>query len=201
MRTASRMPPDSELDVDPVRDLGTSGDVAQPVAVLVDVDRDRRALLERRAAFVAGGERLLAVGDTELRELRQRLERLVERPGLVDVDLERQPGDAADGADAVDVEPVTTAQLQLQALESRRRTLGAARHVVRIPEPDRPGGRRPGAGQPEQLPNREADELSLQIVESGVERRVGGVLPLREACLDLREREGIVAKEGACSSR
>ena len=54
IRTASRMPPDGELDVDPVRDLGTSGDVAQPVAVLVDVDRDRRARLERRAAFVAG---------------------------------------------------------------------------------------------------------------------------------------------------
>ena len=32
-----------ELDVDPVRDLGAAGDVGERVAVLVDVDRDRRA--------------------------------------------------------------------------------------------------------------------------------------------------------------
>ena len=32
-----------ELDVDPVRDLGAAGDVGERVAVLVDVDRERRA--------------------------------------------------------------------------------------------------------------------------------------------------------------
>ena len=81
-----------QLDVDPVRDLRAGGDVVEPVAVLVDVDRDRRALLQRPAALVAGAERLLAVLDAELGQLRQRLERLVERPPLVDVDLERQLG-------------------------------------------------------------------------------------------------------------
>ena len=83
-----------ELDVDPVRDLGAGGDAVEPVAVLVDVDRDRRALLQRPPALVAGAERLLAVLDAELLQLRQRVERLVERPPLVHVDLERQLGDA-----------------------------------------------------------------------------------------------------------
>ena len=75
-----------ELDVDAVRDLGARRDVRERVAVLVDVDRDRRALLQRSPALVAGAERLLAVLDAELRELRERIERLVERPPLVDVD-------------------------------------------------------------------------------------------------------------------
>ena len=38
-----------ELDVDPVRALGARGDVGERVAVLVDVDRNRRALLQLRA--------------------------------------------------------------------------------------------------------------------------------------------------------
>ena len=50
MRIASRIPPDlRELDVDAVRDLGAAGDVGERVAVLVHVDRDRRAVLQRRA--------------------------------------------------------------------------------------------------------------------------------------------------------
>ena len=49
MRIASRIPPDlRELDVDAVRDLRARRDVGERVAVLVDVDRDRRALLQRR---------------------------------------------------------------------------------------------------------------------------------------------------------
>ena len=44
-----------ELDVDPVCDLGAGGDVAETVAVLVDIDRNRRARLQRPPAVVAGG--------------------------------------------------------------------------------------------------------------------------------------------------
>ena len=80
-----------ELDVDPVRALGAGRHVGGDVAVLVDVDRERRALLQRRPAGVAGRQRLLAVLDAELRELRQRLERLVERPLLVHVHLSGRP--------------------------------------------------------------------------------------------------------------
>ena len=79
-----------ELDVDPVGPLDAGRHVGRDVAVLVDVDRERRALLERRAAGVAGGQRLLAVLDAELRELRQRVERLVERPPFVHVHHQRE---------------------------------------------------------------------------------------------------------------
>ena len=76
-----------ELDVDAMRALCAGRDVGERVAVLVDVDRDRRARLQLRAVRIACGERLLAVLDAERRELRQHVERLVERPGLVHVDL------------------------------------------------------------------------------------------------------------------
>ena len=76
-----------ELEVDPVRALGAGRDVGERVAVLVDVDRDGRAALQLGAVRVAGRKRLLAVLE---RHLRQQLERLVERPVLVHVDLERQ---------------------------------------------------------------------------------------------------------------
>ena len=58
-----------ELDVDAVRPLGAGRDVAQPMAVLVDVDRDRRRGLQARTVGVAGRQGLLAVRDTELRKL------------------------------------------------------------------------------------------------------------------------------------
>ena len=51
-----------ELDVDPVRALGARRDVLERVAVLVDVDRHRRACASARARpRIAGGQRLLAV--------------------------------------------------------------------------------------------------------------------------------------------
>ena len=78
-----------ELDVDAVRTLRARGDVGERVAVLVDVDRERRAPLQLRPVRVAGGQRLLAVLELHLREI---LERLVERPLLVDVALERKVG-------------------------------------------------------------------------------------------------------------
>ena len=80
-----------QLDVDPVCALRAGCDVGERVAVLVDVDRDGRATLQLRPAWIAGGERLLAVLEVELRQV---LERLVERPRFVDVALERQVGHA-----------------------------------------------------------------------------------------------------------
>src|SRR5207244_3607488 len=106
-----------ELDVDPVRPRRARGDVGERMAVLVEVDRKRRTLLQRAAAWIAGRKRLLAVLDAELGERRQRLERLVERPRLVDVDLERHPGHRAHGPDALDVEAVPAAELELEPPE------------------------------------------------------------------------------------
>ena len=82
MRTASRMPSAlRELDVHAVRPLGADGDVCKRVAVLVDVDREATSSgFSRAPRRVARGQRLLDVLDAELAELRDGLERLVERP-------------------------------------------------------------------------------------------------------------------------
>ena len=165
------------------------------MAVLVDVDRDRRALLQRPAALVARPERLLAVVDAELRELRQRLERLLERPPLVHVDLQRQLGRAADGAHALDVEAVAAAELELEPAKAAGRLLGAAGHVVGVAEPDRPRGRRPRRGQPEQPVHRDAEQLAREVVERAVERRSRRDLARGRARLDLLERERVVAEQ------
>ena len=183
-----------QLDVDPVRDLRARGDAVEPVAVLVGVDRDRRALLQRPPALVRCPQRLLAVLDPELVQPRERVERLVERPPLVHVDLERQLGDRPDGADAVDVEPVAAAELQLEAGEPWRRQLRSARHVVGIAEPDGPRRRRAGPGQAEQPPDRDAEQLRLEVVEGAVERRPGRVLARWQSALDLLERERVAAE-------
>ena len=74
--------------------------------------------------------------------------------------------DRAHRADALDVEPVAAAELQLQALEpAAADLLRAARHVVGIAEPDRPRRRRPGPPQAEQLVDRQAEQLPLQVVQ------------------------------------
>src|SRR2546423_12536164 len=142
------------------------------MAVLVDVDRERRALLQLGAVRVAGGQRLLAILDAELGERRKRRERLVEAPGFVHVNLQRQLArDAANRADALDVEPVAAAQFELEAPEPVERFLRTARHVVWIAEPHRPARRRAGAPQPEQPPDRLAEQLALQVVKRCIDRR------------------------------
>ena len=141
-----------ELDVDAVGELGALRDVVERVAVLVDVDRDARALLQLRPTRVAGGERLLAVLDLHLRQV---VERLLERPRLVDVDLQRQVGHLAHRVDAHGIELVAPAELQLEALEALvLDLLRALRHVVGVAEPDRPRRGRPAAAQAEQLVHR-----------------------------------------------
>src|SRR5436305_1796169 len=106
-----------QLDVDPVRALGAGRDVHEPVAVLVDEDREWRAVLQLGPVCVAGRQRLLAVLDAEHGELRKRLQRLVERPALVHVHLEWELGYLAHSADPLDVAAVPHAELELQALE------------------------------------------------------------------------------------
>ena len=185
-----------ELDVDPVSALRARRDVAERVAVLVDVDRQRRALLQLGPARVAGGQRLLAVRDAELGQRGERLESLRETPRLVDVDLQRQvTGHFPDRADALDVEPVAAAELELESPEAAERLLGPARHVVGIAEPHRPARRRPGPAQPEQPPDRLAEELALEVVERSVDRRAGRELARRQALQHLLERERVVPQQ------
>src|SRR5829696_584739 len=150
-----------ELDVDAMPALGASPDIGKRVAVLVDVDRDRRLPLELRAVRIAGDERLLAVLDAEVGEVRQRVEGLVERPRLVHVDLEAGVADGrAHGAHALDVEAVARTELELEPPEPWRRTLRPPRHLVGVAEPHRPRRRRPRARETQKAPNRKADELA-----------------------------------------
>ena len=181
-----------QLDVDSVCPLGAPGDVRGDVAVLVDVDRHRRAPLQLGAVRVTGGERLLAVLDLHLRE---ELDGLVERPVLVDVDLEGERGRSADGAHAVEVEAVAAAELQLQPLESAPLGgLGAARHVVGVAEPHGPRRGRAVAAQAEELPDRKAHELALEVVERRLDGRARRLLARRQRLADLLERPRIAAE-------
>ena len=170
-------------------------DVAERVAVLVDIDRERRALLQLRPGLVAGGERLLAVLDARLRERRQRLERLVERPVLVDVDLEGKVGHGPYGPYPLHVEAVAAAELELEPAKTAVACpFGVARHRVGVLERDRPRRRRPFAAKAEQAPDRNAGELPAEVVESGVDRRPRGEFLRGQPPEDLVQREGIVSE-------
>src|SRR6266480_8053619 len=128
--------------------------------------------------------------------MRQRLERLVDRPVLVHVDLQRQVGDGPDGADTVEVEAVAPAELQLQPAEAWRGALRTARHVVRIAEPDRPAGRRPLAAEAQQPPDWQLGQLAAEIMERMVEGRARGLRmrSARQGGENLVERERVAAK-------
>src|SRR5436190_10347369 len=186
-----------ELHGQAVRALRTGGHVLERVAVLVDVDRERRAALQLGAIGAAGRERLLAVLDTELFQLRQRLERLVQGPVLVHVDLQRDLADSVHGPDALDVEPVSPAELQLEPLEPSFDPLRSPRHVVGIPEPDRPGGRWASALETEELPDGQAGELATEVVQGGVDGCLGRLLP--RALLQARAAVALRKKSRACA--
>src|SRR5206468_4775429 len=98
--------------------------------------------------------------------------------------------------DALDIEPVARAELQLETPEAPlgSRLLRTARHVVRVAEPDRPRRRRAPAAQAQQAVNRQAEQLSLQVVQRCIERPARGELLRRQPLEDLVEREGIVAQ-------
>ena len=75
-------------------------------------------------ARVAGGQWLLTVLKVELRQV---LERLVERPVLVDVDLEWQLRDRAHRVDPLDIESVAAIAHEHERPQFRPRHLGAKR--------------------------------------------------------------------------
>ena len=188
-----------ELDVHAVPALGADRDVSKRVAVLVDVDGKGRAPAQLRSRRVSRRQRLLDVLDAELLELRDRVERLVERPVLVHVDLKRERRCLANGADALHVEAVASPELQLETPEAPfcRLALGALRHVVGIAEPDRERRRRALPGDAHKLPDRSAAELAAKIVKRGVERRLGGLLAgeLGKALADCLEVEWVVSEQ------
>ena len=156
------------------------------------------SLLELRAARIAGAQGLLDVVDVHARELLNVLERLLEAPVLVDVDLQRQVRDGADRANPLDVEAVGAAELELEPVEAAADRFGAAGHVVGVSEPDRPGRRRPGAFEAEQPPP-EPEKLSAQVVRGRVDGCLGGLLAraLGKPPSDRFERERVVADEVA----
>ena len=59
----------------------------------------------------------------------------------------------------------------------------------------------PVRGRPEQPPDRDAEELALQVVQRAVERRPRRVLARRQPRLDLLERERVVAEQRARAPR
>src|SRR6185369_6439900 len=156
---------------------------------LVDVDGDRRAPLELCAAAVALAERLLDVLDAERGELADGVECLVDGPPLVDVDRQREIGHRPNGADALYVEPVAAAELELEPPEARRGVRRAARHVVRVAEPHRPRRRRADARNPENPVDGRSEQLALQVVQRRVERAFRRLLAsdLPESRADLLE--------------
>ena len=187
-----------ELDVDAVRDRRARGDVGECVAVLVDVHGNRRRLLQLRAVRITRPQRLLAILDTQLRQPGQGVERLLERPVLVHVGLQRDVGDLAHRADPVDIQAVTASELQLQPAEAPARVClrGLCGHVARSGEPDRPRRRRPEPLEPEEAPDRLAHELPAEVVQRRVDRRARGELLVRQSPHHLFERERVVAEVG-----
>ncbi len=81
-------------------------------------------------------------------------------------------------------------------MEACRSCLGAAGHVVRVAEPDRPGGRRTAGTEPEQPVERQAGLLSAQVEKRSVESRARRLLAGRQALLDLVAGPRIVADHG-----
>src|SRR5262249_491465 len=93
--------------------------------------------------------------------------------------------------------PRAPPELALQAPKALRGLLGPACHALRLTEPDRPGGRRAAARQPEQAMSRKPQQLALQVVQRRIESRLRRLLAgnRAEALTDVLERERIVADE------
>ena len=166
MRTASRMPP---LFASLMLIPWPAGAVGhrQSVHVLVDVDREG----DSRFRPLASGrprERLLDVLDSEPGQRRAPLERLVELPVLVHVDLQRQVGDAAYSLARGGRRGRPPAELELEPPEapigpvSARRAMssGSPSQIVHEVAAPRSRPRSCQAGWPE--------ELAREVVERGV---------------------------------
>ena len=113
-----------ELDVDPVRALGAGRDVVERVAVLVDVDRDRRRRLQARAVRVAG--RAAAARSTRRRAPRAAAARRA--PRRASSTRSRRPGAAARVTSR-------TARTRSTSRPSRAPSFSFRRRNVRRPSP------------------------------------------------------------------
>ena len=185
-----------ELDVDPVRAVGARGDVRKRVAVLVDVDRDRRAPFSFAPSASPAGSGCSQYCDAELCELRQRVERLVERPRLVDVHLQRHvaatPRTARTRSTSRPSRPPSFSLSRLKR-SARPSPRGApCRRDRRARSSSSSAGRR-AAGRA--AGTRAPHELPLEVVQRCVDRRARRELALREARHDLLERERVVAEQ------
>ena len=182
-----------ELDVDAVRALGARGDVGERVAVLVDVDRDRRAPLQLRAR--PGRRRRAAARSTAARSCGRYSSASSSVHASLTSHCSGRSVTARTARTRSASSPSRPPSFSFSRLNPRRSDLlRAPRHVVRVAEPDRPRRRRPGPAQAEQLVDRLAGELALQVVSACVDRRARRVLARRQARRDLVERERVVAE-------
>ncbi len=152
-----------ELDVDPVRDLARRR-------------RRRRACGSPRRRRSGCGERALQLGPARVAGRKRLL-------AVLDAERLRAAGSASSASSSDQYSLTSTwsgsvGHARAPRGRARRRArrappsfsfsrrnragdaLGAARHVVGIAEPDRPRGRRAGARQPEQAPDRLAERAS-----------------------------------------
>ena len=157
----------------------------------------RRRLQLRAVRVDPAAQRLLAVLDAELGQLRQRVERLVERPVLVDVDLERDVG-----------RPRARRAPGRRRGRRRRRASASAAGTARSRAPSRPsraissgaaspivhevGG--PSRSSPSNRQTGSPSELPAEVVQRRVDRRARGELLVRQPPHHLVERERVVAE-------
>ena len=107
--------------------------------------------------------------------------------------------DASHGADALDVEPVAAAELQLQAAEAPVARVLSARRAMSSGSPSQivhdVGG--PPRRRPSSLWHGQTEQLSLEVVQRSVDRVARGELLARQPVEDLVERERVVAERVA----
>ena len=200
MRIASRIPPDfASLIVIPCATLGAD---AQRRRACGSPRRRRSATVSARAAPVPPRRRpewLFDVLDAELRQLGHCVQRLVERPPLVHVHLERQRRDRRERR----ARAPRRARRSPPSFSFRRRnrpSRAAARRAGPCRRDRRARSSTTSAGPPrqaEQPPGRDAEQLPLQVVQRCIERRLRSLLAgdLAQPSTDVLEREWVVAQQ------
>ncbi len=182
-----------ELDRDAVPALGASGDVGEREAVLVEVDRNGRAALQLGPVRIAGRKRLLAVFESASAAA-ARAPPSSDQYSFTSTWSGRSR-DRSDGAHALEVEPVTAPELQLQPSEAAARGLprpaAPSRRDRRARPSTRSAARRGGARAAGGRARRRACPA-----DRGARRRAPRARPARrrERRRDLVERPGVVAE-------
>ena len=186
-----------ELDVDPVRDLRAGGDVGERVAVLVDVDRDRRARFSSAPPGSPAGSGCSQYWTPSSASC-----------GRYSSDSSSVHASLTSTWSGTSVTP-RTARTRSASSPSRAPSLSfsrwnrpatsSARRPMSSGSPSQivheVGG--PVRGRPEQAPDGLAGELPAEVVERAVDRRLRRLLAgaLGEARADLLERERVVAEQ------